>query len=209
MITEALTPRLRPAIPATSCGAPTARPVEWIIADAPVPYPDGARGDEGAGRGDCRGHGRRGGVAAGASAALYGRHLGGRRATCSIRERFPVYEAGRGGQYTYHGPGQRVAYVMLDLRERGPRRALPRAGARGLDDRHARRPSTSTASCATAASASGCGGPDKGCGREDKIAAIGVRVSRWVTLPRHRAQRRARPHAISTASCRAASPTRA
>ena len=120
-------------------------------------------------------------------------------------DRFPVYASGRGGQYTYHGPGQRVAYVMLDLKRRGPdlRRfvhdleewiirtlaALQRAG------RAARR----------AASASGWPRPG---GREDKIAAIGVRVRRWVTyhgiainldpelaaLPGHRALRhRLRP----------------
>ena len=98
-------------------------------------------------------------------------------------DRFPVFRTGRGGQYTYHGPGQRVAYVMLDLKARG---ADIRAYVHDLEswliatlsrfnvagerrdgrvgiwiDRH------------------NAGGP---AGREDKIAAIGVRIRRWVTF---------------------------
>lgn len=95
----------------------------------------------------------------------------------------PVYPTGRGGKYTWHGPGQRVAYVMLDLKRRGQD---VRAFVCGLEDwmirtlarfnvRGERRP--------------GRVGiwvdrfPHGGIrGREDKIAAIGVRVRRWVTF---------------------------
>jgi lipoyl(octanoyl) transferase len=98
-----------------------------------------------------------------------------------IEARFPVFQSGRGGQMTYHGPGQRIAYVMLDLKRRGPDvrrfiatleewiiRTLAACNVRGerREDRigvWVRR-------------------PDKGDGYEDKIAAIGIRVKQWVTL---------------------------
>ena len=92
-------------------------------------------------------------------------------------ERFPVFETGRGGQYTYHGPGQRVAYAMLDLRGRGQDL---RAYVRGLE-----------AWVIDALGQFGVKGEQRdgrvgiwvahADGREDKIAAIGVRVRSWIT----------------------------
>ncbi len=95
-----------------------------------------------------------------------------------ISARFPVFQSGRGGQYTYHGPGQRVAYVMLDLNRRKPDvrafvhaleewliRALARFNVKG--ERRRERIGIWVA---------------HGDGREDKIAAIGVRLRHWVTF---------------------------
>lgn len=93
----------------------------------------------------------------------------------------PVFDAGRGGQYTYHGPGQRVVYLMLDLRERGRDvRAFVRTMESLVID-------TLAQFNIHGYQVDGRVGvwvkrPDKGFGREDKIAAIGVRISRWVSF---------------------------
>lgn len=92
--------------------------------------------------------------------------------------RFPVYAAGRGGRYTYHGPGQRVGYVQLDLAQRGRDvrkfvHALEGWVIDALGDLGV-----------SARRADGRIGiwTDDPNGREAKIGAIGVRVKRWVTL---------------------------
>jgi len=96
-------------------------------------------------------------------------------------DRFPVYPAGRGGQYTYHGPGQRVAYVMLDLTRRG---RDVRAFVRALE-----------AWIILTLADLGVAGDVRddrigvwverqknGHVREDKIAAIGIRLRRWISF---------------------------
>ena len=98
-----------------------------------------------------------------------------------IEARFPVHKSGRGGQFTYHGPGQRVVYVMLDLTKRGQdvRRfvmaleawLIETLGAFNLQgERREDRVGVWVKR------------PDKGTSFEDKIAAIGIRVRRWVTF---------------------------
>ena len=154
-------------------------PVAWRASDAPVPYSAALAGMDA----------RVAAFAAGEAAELVWLlehpplYTAGTSAkdTDLIDARFQVHQTGRGGEFTYHGPGQRVAYVMLDLRRRGPDvrrfvatleewiiRTLAHFDVRG-ERRHdrigvwVRR-------------------PDKGDGHEDKIAAIGIRVRHWVTL---------------------------
>lgn len=91
-------------------------------------------------------------------------------------DRFPVYRSGRGGQYTYHGPGQRVAYVMLDLQRRGPDL---RAYVHNLEEWIIRALAGFNVHAERREGRVGLWVP-RGSGREDKIAAIGVRVRRWV-----------------------------
>lgn len=92
--------------------------------------------------------------------------------------RFPVFKSGRGGQYTYHGPGQRVAYVMLDLRQRGRDVcAFVRALEQWIIDTLASFDVTAERRCGRVGVWTVR--PD---GREEKIAAIGVRLRRWVSF---------------------------
>ena len=93
-------------------------------------------------------------------------------------DRFPIHRTGRGGQYTYHGPGQRIAYVMLDLKKRRPDvrwyvHALEEWIIRAL-----------AAFNVVGERRDGRVGiwVDRGGGREDKIAAIGVRIRHWITF---------------------------
>jgi lipoyl(octanoyl) transferase len=94
-------------------------------------------------------------------------------------DRFPVHRSGRGGQYTYHGPGQRIAYVMLDLKTRG--RTDVRAYVRDLEEWTIRTLARFNIRGERRAGRIGIW-VDRGAGREDKIAAIGVRIRQWVTL---------------------------
>ena len=93
-------------------------------------------------------------------------------------DKFPVYQAGRGGQYTYHGPGQRVVYVMLDLNKRGKDvRKFVANLEQWIIDTLAEFNVTGERRCGRIGV-----WVDRGNGREDKIAAIGVRVRKWVTF---------------------------
>src|SRR5216683_5741326 len=153
--------------------------VEWRISDAPVPYLEAVATMEA----------RVAEIAAGEAPELvwllehpplYTSGTSG-KAEDLLDPRFPLFATGRGGQITYHGPGQRVAYVMLDLKRRRPDvrayvagleewiiRALAAFNVRG--ERREDRVGVWVAR------------PDKGPGFEDKIAAIGVRLRRWVSF---------------------------
>jgi lipoyl(octanoyl) transferase len=159
---------------------PGAAPVEWRTSAGLVPYPEAlAEMDERVAR-----------IIAGEAGELVwllehpALFTSGTSATAEDlagTDRFPLFETGRGGRLTYHGPGQRVAYVMLDLRQRGQD---VRRYVAGLEEWIIR---TLDAFGITGERREDRVGvwvrrPEKGDGREDKIAAIGVRVKKWITL---------------------------
>ena len=153
--------------------------VEWLISEAPVPYLEAVASMEA----------RVAEIAAGRAPELvwllehpplYTSGTSGKTEDL-LDPRFPIFDTGRGGQLTYHGPGQRVAYVMLDLKRRQPD---VRAYVAGLEQwiiqtlaafnvRGERREDRVGVWVAR---------PDKGAGFEDKVAAIGVRLRRWVSF---------------------------
>jgi lipoyl(octanoyl) transferase len=155
--------------------APVKSQVEWTISDQPVPYPEALAGMEA----------RAAAIAEGKAGELIWllEHPPIYTAGTSAQEsdlldaRFPVYHTGRGGQFTYHGPGQRVGYAMLDLKRRKPD---VRAYVHDLEQWLIE----------TLAEFNVKGERREGrvgiwvqrASREDKIAALGVRIKRWVTF---------------------------
>lgn len=154
--------------------------IEWFVSDAPVPYQTALSVMEA----------RSAEVASGRAAELvwllehpplYTAGTSARPEELIEPGRFPVHHVGRGGRYTYHGPGQRVVYVILNVRERsGDVRAfvsslegwlidtLAHFGVKGETRRD--RVGVWVAR------------PEKGADAEDKIAAIGIRLRRWISL---------------------------
>lgn len=117
---------------------------------------------------------------------LYTAGTSARRADLTDPDRFPVYEAKRGGQYTYHGPGQRVVYVMLDLNTRGRDvRAFVQQLEAWIIDTLAR--FGLTGHIREGRVGVWIERPEKpplpdGRMAEDKIAAIGIRLRKWVSF---------------------------
>jgi lipoyl(octanoyl) transferase len=159
--------------------------VEWITSEGLVPYPEALAFMEARAEAIARGEAPEA-VWLLEHPPLYTAGTSANPSDLRDSHRFPVYEARRGGQYTYHGPGQRVVYTMLDLNRRGRDvrqfvcalegwviDALSKVGVRGE-----RRPGRVGIWVARPEKAPN---PD-GTPREDKIAAIGIRLRRWVSF---------------------------
>ncbi len=158
---------------------PSNAKIEWAISDHTIAYPDAV--EVMARRADAIRDGRSSELIwLLEHPALYTAGTSAKREDLIDPNRFPVFDSGRGGQFTYHGPGQRVVYVMLDLKTRGGDvRALISDLERWLQRAlHAFNVKGETRPDRVGLWVKR---PEKGEGREDKIAAIGLRVSRWVT----------------------------
>jgi|SRR5450755_1050721 lipoyl(octanoyl) transferase len=163
----------------TFAGLTGGAPVEWRISSSPVPYLEAVAAMET----------RAAAIAAHEASELvwllehpplYTSGTSGRTGDL-LDPRFPLIASGRGGQLTYHGPGQRVAYVMLDLKQRRPD---VRAFVAGLEEWIIRTLAAFNVRGERREDRVGVWvqRPDKGPGYEDKIAAIGVRIRRWVSF---------------------------
>ena len=155
-------------------------PVEWVISEAPVPYEHAVAVMEARAAAIAEGRAREL-VWLLEHPPLYTAGTSARPEDLLQPDRFPVHRTGRGGQFTYHGPGQRVAYVMLDLNRRGRDvRAFVSALEGWIIDTLARfnvRGETRMDRVGVWVRR-----PEKHPHAEDKIAAIGIRLKRWVSL---------------------------
>src|SRR5205085_7661301 len=170
----------RQSLDLTTFAAPPGGPaVEWRVCDSPVDYAEAVAVMEA----------RAADIASGQASELvwllehpplYTSGTSGRNEDL-LDPRFPLFTSGRGGQLTYHGPGQRVAYVMLDLKRRRPD---VRAYVAGLEEWIIRTLAHFNVRGERREDRVGVWvkRPDKGEGYEDKIAAIGVRLRRWVSF---------------------------
>jgi len=156
------------------------RPVDWAVSDRPVGYDEAVAIME---------H-RVERIARGEVAELvwllehppiYTAGTSARSEDLVAPDRFPVFQAGRGGQYTYHGPGQRVVYVMLDIRRHaGDLRRFVGELEGWIIDTLAR--FNVTGEVRAGRVGVWVRRPDKGPGAEDKIAALGIRVRRSISF---------------------------
>ena len=169
----------RQTLDLTPFAGPGGGAVEWRISDAPVPYPEAVAAME-ARAADIAAHRASELVWLLEHPPLYTSGTSGKTADL-LDPRFPIFASGRGGQITYHGPGQRVAYVMLDLKRRRPD---VRAYVAGLEEWIIRTLAAFNVRGERREDRVGVwvSRPDKGEGFEDKIAAIGVRLRRWVSF---------------------------
>jgi lipoyl(octanoyl) transferase len=153
--------------------------VEWRISDAPVPYLEAIAAME-ARVIEIAAHKAPELVWLLEHPPLYTSGTSGKPSDL-LDPRFPMFATGRGGQLTYHGPGQRVAYVMLDLKRRQPD---VRAYVASLEEWIIRTLAAFNVRGERRENRVGVwvNRPDKGFGFEDKIAAIGVRLRRWVSF---------------------------
>ena len=153
----------------------------WAVSRAPVAYPDAVTAMEA--RAAAIAEGRAGELVwLLEHPPLYTAGVSAKTADLLDPERFPVFESGRGGQFTYHGPGQRVAYVMLDLtrRQRDVRAVVGalEAWVIGALGRFNVLGEVRDGRVGVWVERRQAGAPT----REDKIAAIGVKLRRWVSF---------------------------